>query len=498
MRLTLSVLCVGLLLHSTVAARTSENENGEWDVASGSSAESYEEQFSLYGYMVDYFQASTNVTRSSFSEPSYGNALLLRLKGDWRPERNLRFHLECNYLNSLGNQNPYVLLGKTGLLTYKPSDYPLEDFTQRLYIDHAWGLVNLGSIDLQFGKFPIAWGTGYVFNPTARVSIPPFLDMVTEDTPGAAAVMTTYTFSERLSLQGYLAFQDRTQKRSVFKEDGQSRNLPYGLKLKTIIGGYDLSVCWLREVIYNELDLRPLDTILEEAARTYLQGIVAEDYFSALLASGDTLGAINLFKQSALAQMSQTMPPNQNYLRRYYWGLDFAGAVGNWGVYGEFALRIPKSATGEHLSLSRYRVADHLEAVLGCDYNLSNFDLQARFEYFYQGTGVKRKQDYNLLMALSGERLVMARNYAMFFLEKTPNDYHKLSLAFFANLDDGSFALLPMYNFLPYDNFELTAGAFVLSGKKGAEFDGRYNLYGVKTIDLFDNLWPYVRLKISF
>ncbi len=320
----------GVLLSVLLVLPSSAQEtlSGDWG-ENAAPPSGYEEKFSLYGYMVDYFQATTNYRRSQFSEPNYGNALLLRLKGDWRPGRNLRFHLEFNYLNSLGNQNPYVLMDKTGLLSFDQGEYPLEDFNQRMYVDHAWGLVNLGRLDLQFGKFPIAWGTGYVFNPTARVSIPPFLDMVTEDTPGAAALMATWTFSEWLSLQTYLAFQDRTQKKYAFAEDGQSRNLPYGFKIKTILGAYDLSFSWFREVIYNDLDYRPLDAILEESARAYLLNLATNNLFATMLASGDTTGAINLFKQAAMAQMLAGQPANLNYRRNYYFGADWAGAIGN-------------------------------------------------------------------------------------------------------------------------------------------------------------------------
>lgn len=489
----LLIFLLSLTVSAQESAATGDSGSSETENVSG-----FGENFSLYGYLIDYLQTTTNYRKSSFSEPNYGNALLLRLKGDWRPENNLRFHLEFGYLNSTGNQNSYVLYEKLGLNGFAQSDFPFEDFNQKIFIDHAWGLVNLGNLDLQFGKFPIAWGTGYVFNPTARVSVPPFLDMVTEDTPGAAAIMPTYTLTDHLAMQVYLAFQDRTQKTTAFAEDGLSRNVPHGFKIKTIIGSYDLSVSWLREVIYNDLDYRPIGEILEESAWEYFQGIAGNDLFAALLASGDTTGAIDLFKQAALSEMLGDRPANNNYVRNYFLGTDFAGAIGNFGVYGECAFRIPKNGAGTRLTLTNYKIEDNLEAVFGFDYSISGIDIDVRGEYFYQGTGVKRKSEYNLLTALSGERLVMSRNYAMLFLEKAPNDYHKFSLTFFSNLNDGSFAVLPTYNYLPYDNFELTAGAFILGGPQGSEFEGTYNVYDIKSVDLIDNLMPYLRLKMSF
>ena len=494
--------CLVLLLFTvgTATAQESDLPDVNWDIASTESSDftGFEESFSLYGYMIDYFQASTDYGNQKFSTPSFGNALLLRLKGDWRPEKNLRFHLEFSYLNNVGNQNPYVIYEQMGLSSFSQSDFPLEDFNQRMFIDHAWGLVNFGNFDLQFGKFPIAWGTGYVFNPTARVSFPPFLDMVTEDTPGVPAIVPSYAISERLALQAYLAFQDRTQKSNAFREDSEAKNIPYGLKIKTIIGSYDLSLSWFREVLYNDMDYRPIDDILDETASEYVQGIVGNSLFAGMLAEGDTAGVIDLFKQGALAAMTSELPVNNNYMRSYFLGTDFAGAVGNFGVYGEFAFRIPKNSAGTRLSLTDYKIEDNLEAAIGFDYTIPGIDIETRFEYFYQGSGVKRMSDYNLLTVLSGERLVLSRNYAMLFLEKAPNDYHKFTIAFFSNLNDGSFALLPAYNYLPYNNFEFTAGAFILGGKKGSEFDGRYSIYGIKEIDLIDNIMPYLRLKLSF
>jgi len=458
----------------------------------------YEETFSLYGYLIDYFQSSLNYSDHAFSKPSYGNALLLRLKGDWRPEPNLRFHLEFSYLSNIGNQNPYLLYEKIGIAGFSQSDFPLEDYNQRMFFDHVWGMANFGNFDLQFGKFPVAWGTGYVFNPTARVAFPPFLDMVTEDTPGTMAILPSYALSNRLSLAAYLAFQDKTQKKTAYQEDSDANNLPYGIKLNTIVGSFDLSLSWIKEVLYNDLDYRPIDDILTEAGMEYIQGIGANQIMADLLAAGDTATVLEMFKQGALAEMSADLPTHPYYKRSYYTGFDFAGAVRDFGVYGEFAFRIPQDSNAEKFVLKNYSLTENLEMCAGFDYQIPGLELDTRLEYYYQGIGAKSKKDYNLLTVLSGEKLVGARNYSFLFLEKTVRDYHKFSLALFNNLDDGSYAFLPGYSYSPYNNFDITIGAFLLGGPRGSEFDGRYTLYGIKEIDLIENLWPYLRLKISF
>jgi len=485
---------------STLQAQDTDFPDISWgaDESEGLVASSYEEPFSLYGYMIDYFQSSLNYTDQKFSKPTFGNALLLRLKGDWRPENNLRFHMEFSYISNVGNQNPYLMYEKLGISGFAQSDFPLEDYSQRMFFDHVWGMVNIGNFDMQFGKFPVAWGTGYVFNPTSRVAFPPFLDMVTEDTPGTMAILPSYALSNRISLEAYLAFQDKTRKTTAYQEDGDANNLPYGIKLNTIVGSFDMSLSWIKEVLYNDLDYRPIDDILNEAATEYVQGIVANQMMADLLVEGDTSTVLEMFKQGALAEMSADLPTHPYYKHSYYTGFDFAGAIWNFGVYGEFAFRIPRNDEDDGFQLKNYRLADNLEMCIGFDYMIPNIEIDTRMEYYYQGIGEKSKKDYNLLTVLSGEKLVNARNYSFLFLEKTIHDYHKFNLAFFNNLDDGSYAILPGYSYSPYSNFDITTGTFILGGSKGSEFDGRYTLYGEKEIDLMDNIWPYIRLKISF
>ncbi|OQX95479.1 hypothetical protein B6I21_05230 [candidate division KSB1 bacterium 4572_119] len=459
---------------------------------------SYEEAFSLYGYMIDYFQSSIDYSGSKLSKPSYGNALLLRLKGDWRPEKNLRFHMEFSYISNVGNQNPYLMYEKLGIAGFAQSDFPLEDYNQHMFFDHVWGMVNIGNFDMQFGKFPIAWGTGYVFNPTSRVAFPPFLDMVTEDTRGTMAILPSYALSDRFSLEAYLAFQDKTQKATAYQEDSDANNFPYGIKLNTIIGSFDMSLSWIKEVFYNDLDYRPIDDILEEAGMQYIQGIIANQAIADLLAEGDTAAVLDIFKQGALVEMTSGMSTHPYYKRKYFAGFDFAGAVWDFGVYGEFAFRAPYDNNDNKFVLGNYSFADNLEMSVGFDYTIPGINLDTRYEYYYQGSGAKGKGDYNILTVLSGERLVNARNYGFLFAEKTVKDFHKFSLALFNNLDDGSYAILPGYSYSPYTNFDITVGAFILGGSRASEFDGRYILYDVKEVDLMDNFWPYVRLKLSF
>ncbi len=388
-----------------------------------------EEKSSVYGYLVDYLAVSLP---GEGEESDVGNILYLRLKGDFRPENKLSFHAELTYRADLGNQNPYALLSKYGLPGLDQSEFPFEDFNQTVSIDHAYGSLNLGRADIQFGKIPLAWGTGYVFNPTARVAHSSFLDNVTEETPGTFALVPSFALSERLALSGYLAFQDKSHGTTAEPEDGDWDRLPWGLKAQAVAGAFDLSVSFLKEV-----------TPEREA---------------------------------------------------WYAGADFAGAAGNFGVYGEAALNIPYEAG----KFSFYGTSwdKLLEACLGFDYTIPGIDLETRFEYYHYGPGATDPDDYDVSEVLSGTKSVQGEEYLFLMLSRVFIDYLKLSTSALINLNDGSFALLPEASYDLLDNFQISAGCPLYFGPEGSEFRGEYEISG-NPVDLTVPTF-YVKAKLSF
>jgi hypothetical protein len=237
------------------------------------------EGFDIYGYLTGYTQGSFRVSADGFAEPDWGHALIGRLKGDWAPGESLSVHLEGSYTALTGNQNPGKILD---------AELPLES----LALDHAWGLINLGAVDLQFGRIPLAWGTAYVFNPTSRAAGGSLLDTVTEETPGTLALVPSL-YVGSLTLTGYAAFQDKSHQ-VVYASDAESfRNLPFGVKIEAFLGSFDLSAGLIREVNY----------------------VVGE--------------SDSAFEQS------------------WYLSADADGALGPLGVYAEAALRLPPESAPE-------------------------------------------------------------------------------------------------------------------------------------------------------
>ncbi|MBA7710659.1 hypothetical protein ES703_119604 [subsurface metagenome] len=175
----------------------------------------------------------------------------------------------------MGNQNPSA-------------------YVHEALIDHAWGLANLGIFDLQFGKLPIAWGTGYVFNPTAKVATVSYLGAVSEETPGTIGIVPSLYIGDLLSISGYVAFQDKSHKTSSLEGDGKWNNLPFGIKLQAVTGPFDISAGFIKEVLYNGL----------------------------------------------------------SFQRQYYLSADLDGAVWDLGLYAEAALQLPQAPKGYNIEES--------------------------------------------------------------------------------------------------------------------------------------------------
>jgi hypothetical protein len=397
----------------------------------------YEETFSLYGYVVNYFNTNLYSEDWRITDSDYGNILYGRLKGDWNPGDNLSFHAELAYNAAIGNQNPLVVFERFGIPPVDLTDSDVtfgEDLIQSISIDHLWGSVNLGRFDFQFGKLPIAWGTGYFFNPTSKTAAIPYLDTVSEETPGTLGVVPSVSFLDGLlSLQGYLAFQDKTHSTSPLGVDGNWANLPFGLKLQGIVGSFDLSTSWIKEVRFTQ--------------------------------------------------------PGFN--RTHYWGADFVGAIWNFGVYGEAAVKM-WDETDDKLAFAFESLSDLLELSIGFDYFIQVLEIDTRVEYYHQGPGVQQKSAYDEGKIFSGEQIVLAEDYLLFYLERSFFDYVRVNTVGLININDGSMGFVPEISGEPYGNFEVGLGAMFFFGPEGSEFDGDFAGFDLTEPAI------YLRCKLSF
>ena len=398
-----------------------------------------ERPLSLYGYLVNY---STANLYSSGHDPAadLGNVLYLRLKGDAEPEDFLQFHFELSYSGSTGNQNFYALMDDYGLIAADPEagaeKNPYEDLVQEIELDHLWGSVSLALLDLQFGKIPLAWGTGYVFNPTSRAAGIAFMDTVAEETPGTLAVSAGFQLPRYYSLQGYVAFQDKYHNSGYSLEDGAFDNLPWGWKITGLAGAFDFSFGMVKEVIRA--------------------------------GEGD-------------------------YLRAYYGTGDFVGALGPFGVYGEAAAAFP-GGNSFSLDFQGWDPLSSLEASAGFDYEFDNLEITLRGEYYYYGPGTADPDKYDNSLVLSGAAQVLGRDYCFLNAERTFFDYLSVAAGTLINLHDYSAIILPEMSYEIASDFTVSAGSFLFYSGKSGEFGGDY---GPLPVDLTTSA-VFLRVKLSF
>lgn len=365
--------------------------------------------FSFYGYLVNFSTVNIYTDNFRIEDADMGNTFYMRLKGDFEPEDTLHFHFEACYSGSMGNQSPFAVY-------------------ESYAIDHLWGSAAIGPLDLQFGKMPIAWGTGYVFNPTARTASSAFMETVSEETPGTLGIAPSVQLAPGLALQGYLAFQDRNHLTTEAPGSGNFDNLPFGIKIQTAAGNYDVSAGFIKEVINS----------------------------------------------------------GSSYSRYYYLSSDFAGAVRDFGVYGEASLKFP----GDGGSLSM----DMLELAAGFDYSIPGIDVVSRLEYYHHGPGESSKDLYDNEKVLSGELMLQGKDYLFLILERVFFNYLTITAGGIINLGDFSAVIYPDISYELYSNFLISMGGYLFTGKADTEFGGEY---GPTDMDLTEPA-IYVRMKLSF
>jgi hypothetical protein len=338
-----------------------------------------------------------------------GASIDARLKGLWSPNDRLEFIVELDVRGAYGASNPYALYASYGIPITLPEDaHWSADF------DHIYGKINMGPLDISIGKQPIAWGSGYAFNPTSRTYSTSLLDSSPEETPGVLAAAASLALSRFLYLSGYLAGQDRSANTAADPAESHPENLPFGAKITGVLGSFDLSASFLRE--------------------TALRGA--------------------------------------GYERRAYAGFDFSGAVGMLGVHGEAALGLPAAAawgTGP----SDFRLERDLELCTGFDFTFLG-GVETRLEYYYNGSGAGDTEGYEPAALLDGSALVLGRQYGFVYLERIFADYFTVSIASLANIADGSVLLLPELFWDVMPDFSITMRAVIPLGSGGSEFGGLY------------------------
>ncbi len=248
------------------------------------------------------------------------------------------------------------------------------------------------------------------------------------------ALAPSISFLENLSLQTYLAFQDRSHKTLALAGDADWDNIPFGLKLQAVVGSYDISVSFIKEVNYTAY----------------------------------------------------------GYEHYYYAGADFVGAIWDIGVYGEASLRLPRMADGTPWDFSGNAFSDLIDLAVGFDYTVPLIYVLLHMEYYHYSRGEHDKNNYDIGKLLGQETLMLGEDYVFLYAEKVFETYFTLNLAGFVNCNDSSLALIPRFGYDVYSNLQLTAGGFLFSGSTGSESDGRIGTLDITQPGIF------IKAKLSF
>ncbi|TVR86921.1 MAG: hypothetical protein EA428_13880, partial [Spirochaetaceae bacterium] len=417
-------------------------DNGDWgdDEANDGWGAFERAEFTLYGYIENEVVVAAPAARGD-TDPAFGNTLSVRLKGDWHPHRDLSFYAELLYQDLRGIADPAVSLaaasplfaggagGAGGAGNDNGAAGAAGPKTESVVLDHAYGEARFAYLDLRFGRQPIAWGTGYLFNPTDRLSGASLSSPGSDETPGTLAVAPTVQLHDRLSLAGYLAFEDRGRERVSRLESRKANNYPFGVRLSSYAGVFDFSASFSKEVSHIDA------------------------------------GAAAMLGKSA------------GYQERYFGGADFAGSIGDVGVYGEAAVVLAENdLIGGSAAPDSWSLEKALFTVVGFDYTLPG-EIGVQFEYYRQGDGATRKADYSLAELLSGRRSVQARDYLVAVADRSfASDRVELLSAVILNLNDYSIVAVPEIEWQLRNDFSLGLNAALFFGERGSEFDGRYDL----------------------
>lgn len=357
-----------------------------------------------------------------------GTATRARLKGDWAPDDRVLTHIELVGQHLSGVLNPYTYAQASGFddgaTTTLEAENPQDDFADSLYLDQAWAQLRFDRFDLQVGKQPIAWGTGYAFNPTVRTHLgggpAGFED---DETPGTAAFSAGVPIAGSLVAEGYLAFEDRTHASFTAAREVDPAYLPWGARARMLVGSFDLALGAIHEVV-------------------------------APAAGG-------------AGSSSAAGPALERYL---HVAAETVGSVGDLGVYAEAAWTMPVWDAPQ-AAAADWDALEALESTVGLEYMLPG-DLDTKLEYYRRGAGATTPASYDPSQILSGITPVMARDYLFGYLGRTFISYLELSVGALANLNDGSVLVLQQSEYTVSDNIRVSLEGMVPTGSGSEEFGG--------------------------
>ncbi len=358
-------------------------------------------------------------------------------------------------------------------LSNSSSEYPYDFFIWEAYGD-IYELFNIEGLDLRLGKQMISWGTADKITPTNILNPNDFTDVLNiSDTIPVFALKLDYTFLDNYSIS-YI-WQPKAAKVLLPRSLDSSLfdfSVPIeGMNItKTSIIGIENQANALRNSV-NAVKLKGNNFNIDWSL-SYYHGY--EDIMLPNTVDVNPVGGTNITEDIILASP-----------RIHMVGFDVAGELASIGYWAEFGLFIPEDfdikinlpgTTKTETILDE----PYLKYTLGLDYTFST------------STYINLQYNHGFFTELGKDNL---DDYIFFRVEqKLLNNKIKLTLGTvfntdsFEDIDDNyGLGILPEIAYMPYDDVELSLGAFLVFGTGDVLF-----------AKMRDNDQVYLRAKYNF
>jgi hypothetical protein len=439
--------------------------------------------------------------RMKFKNSSlYWQEYRLDLKAEFNPSDRAKFYADI-WVRTF----KFPRIVNTGDLSSVDNIVPINLQLREAYFD-VYGLFTK-NIDMRVGRQRIAWGTADKFNPTDNlnpydledvwdfgrhlgsnsikltyyagswtftgVGIPWFTPSVFPGSDWAAAFTPDFQLPEKvytkfmgIDVPIYLKQGEIVD--SVIMPQADIKHYPsFGFKVKKSIKNWDVSASY----VYTR-DVLPVIT----RTNTFIQ--VDTIIFNPGDLHAEATANINAYLEY----------PHFNIV-----GLDFAGSIGEVGVWGEGALFLPEETymqrhvrnsmiPGDSIMPDSLVISKdpYVKFILGLDYHFKH-GIYLNFQYLHGFVNERSDDlnDYYLLAVewkLLNEKLKLSPINAGFQI----GNYGYIR-------DNHAFIYMPEVSYSPIDNAEITVGARIIDGTSTTSF-GR----------VMDNDQVYIKLKYSF
>lgn len=112
---------------------------------------------------------------------------------------------------------------------------------------------------------------------------------------------------------------------------------------------------------------------------------------------------------------------------------------------------------------------DYAQVSIGIDYTFP-FMMYTMFEYFFDGSGETKPDNYDFLKIIRGERTTLAQQYLYMTVSAMHNPFLRPAMNAIINFNDGGFILIPQIYYAVYENAEIVSGMNIFIGSDESEF----------------------------